>query len=240
VSRSIFASALAMILPGLVATQARADLSVTLESVILASGGTGTMDISVTSNGGDTLSSFGLELQIAPTPGTTSVLQFTTTQTDPYGNSNYVFSGESSNSDLGIPFWSNPTLTPPYNALTITGGDMDDLTQGYVSIGASPDGPNTYLATVQFQAAPGATVGDGFLVSLVNDPNFTYFDDQYGNPYLSTNVSVSGGMVTIAAAVPEPSSLMMTLAGLGGLLWYWRGRRPGRARISSRRLFPAS
>ena len=92
-NRSIQAFAFAIILLGLTATRARADLAISLSNVSLAPGGTGTMDITVTSKSSDTLSAFGLELLITPVGHPTSLVQFTTAQLDPYGNSNYVFAG---------------------------------------------------------------------------------------------------------------------------------------------------
>jgi hypothetical protein len=79
VNRSIQAFAFAIILLGLTATRARAGVIITLDDVTVAPGGTGTMDIAVTSDSvpGDTLSLFSLTLQITQMPGTTSFLTFT-------------------------------------------------------------------------------------------------------------------------------------------------------------------
>jgi len=225
VNRSIQALAFAFILLGLTATRARAGLVIALSDVTLAPGNTGTMDITVTSNSSDTLSAFGLELQIVPVGTPASVLQFTTAQPDPYGNANYVFYNESTNADLGIPFWIVP-LSPPSPFVTLRGGDSDDgSTLGYVTIPATAGGPNSFLAAVQFRAAPGAKPGDEFQMSLVSDPAHTYFDDQNGAPLTYTS---AGGVVTIGSTVPEPSALtMMALACLSGLLCCLRGRTHG-------------
>ncbi len=224
-NRSIQAFAFAIILLGLTATRARAGLDISLSNVSLAPGGIGTMDITVTSNSGDLLSGFGLGLLITPVGHPTSLLQFTTAQLDPYGNPNYVFAGESLGSDLGVPFWGLPSSTS-YTYDTISGGDLADpsVGPGYVVIPST----STLLAEVQFQAPQGATLGDQFQISLVNNPNFTYFDDQYGNPSLTID-SITGGTVTITSVVPEPSSLtLLALSGLSGLLWCcWRGRKHG-------------
>ena len=233
-NRSIQALAFAIILLGLTATRARADLNIALSDVTLAPGGTGTMDITVTSNNSDTLSAFGLELLITPVGNPTSLLQFTTAQLDPYGNPNYVFAGESLGSDLGVPFWGPPSASGthyPYD--TISGGDSDDgSTLGYVTVPPNAGGAYSYLATVQFQAPQGATLGDTFNISLVSNPLFTYFDDRNGNP-LTIN-SITGGTVTITSVVPEPSSLtVVALSGLSGLLWCcWRGRKQGQSKNS--------
>jgi hypothetical protein len=230
VKRSIQAFAFAIILVGLTATRARADVAITVDNGTVAPGGTGTVDITVTSNMSDTLSSFGLELLITLQPGTTSLLQFTLTQPDPFGNPNYVFYGASSKSDLAIPFWGPPFQSSPitgYPNDSITGGDSDDGSGlGYVTIGSSVGQPNTFLASVQFQAAPGATPGDQFQISLVNDPNFTYFDDQNGNPLTYTSTPGTVLVASEVSAVPEPSSLtVVALSGLSGLLWCYRRNR---------------
>ncbi len=225
-NRSIQAFAFAIILLGLTATRARADLAISLSNVSLAPGGTGTMDINVTSTSGDTLSAFGLELQITSPGIPTAFLQFSplADQPDPYSNSNppypYVFSGASFKSDYVLPFWfqvTSPFVLPP----DISGGDASDSNQGYVSI---PSGSSAYLATVQF-FDPGGTPGDQFQISLVSGVN-TYFDDLNGNPL---NYTSTGGTVTITSVVPEPSSLtVVALSGLSGLLWCcWRGRKHG-------------
>ena len=180
------------------------------------------MDIGVTSTTGDTLSSLNLELLITPVAGATSLLPFTSSSPDPYSNPNYVFSGVSFSSDFGLPFWG-PTTGTHYPNDTITGGDSDDGTgAGYVTIGRSLGALNTFVAAVQFQAPGGATPGDQFQVSLVNDAGLTYFDDQNGNPLAIAKVS--GGLVTVA--VPEPSTVILLAISSLGLVfprWIRRG-----------------
>jgi len=232
VNRSIQAFAFAIILLGLTATHARADLNIALGNDLnLAPGGIGTIDITVTSNNNDTLSAFGLELLITlGTPTPTSLLTFTGGIDPSYSSSSYVFFGQSSNSDYGSPFWGAPYQSSPvtgYASDSISGGDSADplAGPGYVSITSTP----LLLATVQFQAAPGATPGDTFQISLVpTNPLLTYFQyDQ--NPDHLLNYTSAPGTVTIASAVPEPSSLtIVALSGLSGLLLcYVRGRKHG-------------
>ena len=236
-NRSIQAFAFAIILLGLTATRARADLNIALgNDYNLAPGGIGTIDITVTSsNNTDTLAAFSLELQITQVSGA-SVLQFTTSQPDPYGNSSYVFYNESFDAANSLPFWN--LSSPPSPFLTILSDqDSDSSTQGYVSIPNTPGGSHTYLATVQFQAPQGANQGDTFLISLVppnydvNNSNFTYF--AYDQNYDLLNYTSTGGTVMISS-VPEPSSLtVVALSGLSGLLWCcWRGRKQGHSKNS--------
>ncbi len=218
---------LALILLGVSTTHAwgdLTDLTLTLGSTTVTAGGTGTIDINIVTNDSSMLSAFNIELLITPTHGTTSFLEFTTAQPDPTSNSNYVFSG-------GVSFAGNnmvPVFFPPtgtnYPNDTITGGDLYDPAPGSVLLSPAVGDPRSYLATVEFQAAPGATVGDAFQISVVTDPGQTYFDDAAGNP-LSYSSDI--GLVTVGPSVPEPSSLtLMAVSGLGGLLWRWRrGRR---------------
>jgi len=224
VNRSIQAFAFAMILLGLTATRARAGVIIALDNVTVAPGGTGTMDIAVTSNSlaSDTLSQFSLALQITQKPGTTSFLTFTG-GVDPYNNPNYVFSGESFNVNNGLPFWG-PPFTTIYTYDSISGGDAANPLGTFVTIPSTVGEPNSLLATVQFQAL-GTNPGDQFQISVISAG--TEFDDQNGNPL--TIDSITGGTVTIASAVPEPSSLtIVALSGLSGLLLcYVRGRKHG-------------
>src|SRR5436190_1267122 len=117
--------ATAMLLLCLPATRARADLTITASPnpVTLGAGDIGTMDFLISSTGNDTLSEFGLKLQITPIGTPTSLLQFTAVQSDPYGNGNYVFAGESTNEDFSLPFWG-PAGQTIYMSDTILGGDM--------------------------------------------------------------------------------------------------------------------
>jgi hypothetical protein len=217
VIRLIQALAFSMMLVGFTAANARADLSVTLGAITPDSmdNTVATMDITLTSSSSFTLSQFGLELLITQTGASGGTLQFSSSQPDPYSNSNYVFSGQSFGSDNGLPFWDSPTPTSTPN--DIIGGDAQStfytIPPGYVTIAG---GVTEYLATVQFYV-PSDTQLNSFQVSLVSGPN-TFFLDQNGNP------------LPLASGVPEPSSLaVVALSSLTGLLWFWRGRRQRRS-----------
>jgi len=219
VNRLIRAFTFAMILAGLMASGARADLAINLSTVTLVANNTGIMDISATSSSGFTLSQFGLELLITSVGSPITQLQFASPQPDPgfiFGNPNYVFAGQSFGAVNGLPFWGVPT--PGYAPVDIVGGDavasIFGSPPGSVSI---PGGSTAYLATVDFYVPQGTQLNQ-FQVSLVNGPN-TFFDDQNGNPLPYTT------------GVPEPSSLtVVVLSGLSGLVWcYWRGRKRGRS-----------
>jgi hypothetical protein len=231
VSRCIRIFVLAILPLGLMATRARADITVSLQDVSLAPGGIGTMNIYASSTSGDTLSQFGLELLITPV-SSPSFLYFSSGMDQPtadFGNPSpgYVFEGQSSSMDIPLPFWGGP-FDPGTNYPndTIAGGDSADANagSGYVTL------TGTYLlATVQFDAPVGAS--GTFQVSLAPSTydatmtGFTYFQDMSDN---FLNYSSSGGLVTISS-VPEPSSLVLgAMASLGGLFSCWSRRRPTR------------
>jgi len=207
--------AFAILLLGVTATPARADLAISLSDITLGANNTGSMDISATSSGGFTLSQFGLELLITSVGSPATQLQFSSPQPDPgfiYNNPTYVFAGQSFGSVNGLPLWGSPT--PGYAPVDIVGGDavasILGSPPGFVTI---PGGSTAYLATVDFYVPQGTQLSQ-FQVSLVNGLN-TYFEDQNGNP------------LSYTSGVPEPSSLtVVELSGLSGLLWcYWRGRK---------------
>jgi hypothetical protein len=225
VSRWIQKFAAAMILLGVTTTCARADF---VFDVTIPSSGTGTLDFTITSNDSSTLSSFGLDLTISPTPSATSLAAFTPDQTDPYTSPGYVFAGQSSGADSGVPFWSPPFQTTTPND-SIFGGDSADPTVGSGFVTLSSTTPS-FLATVQFQVPAGSAPGQMFQITLVSNPGLTFFDDMNNNS-LNYAASISGGVVNInvnaASAVPEPaSSTMLAISsGLGGLLWYRRKQK---------------
>jgi hypothetical protein len=225
VNRLIQSFALAFVVLALAAVPARADLVITLSDISAAPGSTDTMNINITSSDSETLSFFELKLLI--TPGVVSPT-FTTAQNDPTGDPNYVFLNESSTGP-GNPFWGPPGFTN-YAGDTITAGDTDSSSQGFVTIPSAIGLPHSFLAAVQFFVPGGGPLPDQFTISLVTPT--TEFDDQNGNPI--TDFTVQGGVVTIESAVPEPSSLtMLTLSGAGGLFWYWRRQREMQKRCST-------
>jgi hypothetical protein len=210
VNRLIRYLALALLVLGLASTPTRADY---VFDVTIPASGTGTLDFTITSSDNATLSMFDLGLTISSTSHGTPY--FSTTQTDPYSNPNYVFATGSVLDP--IPFWT--TYPPGYDfPASMSGGDASSL--GSVTLSSTP----SYLATAQFQVAP-AAAPEVVQVTLVNNVS-TFFDDLNGSPLYYT-ASLSGGTVNInVSSVPEPSSLVLAgIAGLGGLFVYGRNRR---------------
>jgi hypothetical protein len=220
VSRRILVLAFAALLLGALSSRARADIEITATNVTISGGGIGYMDFTVSSTDGDTLSAFGLTLQITPVNPANAGddLQFTTSQPNawdptPYPNSSftgsdYVFAGVSGVQSLGQTYWALPSQTgasPPYLSIT-SNADYDS--SGSVQLTST-----SYLGSVEFQAAA-VSSQEQFQVSLAGG---TYFADSQGN---NLNFSLlSGGSVTVnpymveSMSVPEPTAALTSLTG---------------------------
>jgi hypothetical protein len=199
-------------------------LVITGGNATVAAGGVGSVDFMISSSGTTSynLATFGLQVQVTPVAPTSSFLQFSSSQPDPFTDSRYVFTHNSFDQDFGLPFWGSPSSTVTFHD-TVAGGDGTDTTP-YVKVTPTS---NFLLATVQFEAPAGASAGDSFTISLVSDPNQTYFNDDQGHSivYTSTPATVTVAPAQVAAA-PEPSSLVLAgVSGLAGLLSCRRGRR---------------
>jgi hypothetical protein len=204
------------------AAPARADLIVTGGAATVTAGGNGTVDFTIQTNSGDMLSAFGLQLQITVQTGG-SFLQFSNSQPTPYTNPNYVFAGDSFGQAFSLPFWGSPATTTTSND-TIAGGDSSNSGNAY-AVSSTGTGPDSYLATVQFQAPGGAAVGDSWSIALVPSSGTgsgnTYLSDQNGTPLSFT--STAAHITLSPAATPEPSSFVLTALGGAGL-WFYRRR----------------
>lgn len=202
----------------------------------VSAGSTADINFYITSNNNDQLGSFQLVLQITKISGS-GFLSFTSdvnNQLNAYdpANTNYVFA---SNSYDAYPpastYWNSVTSTTTNND-TITGGDTAITTFTF------PNSTSSYLlATVQVDAS-NAAAGDSYQIAVVPSSGLggtpsspTYFLDtnspSYGDSdyvaYDSTPVTVD--VVPLTTAVPEPSSLALSIFGLTSLLYSWRGRR---------------
>ncbi len=249
--RFIPALALAALLLCLMTNRARADLTINLDDVTIPVGQTSAaMNLFISSNTGDTLSSFGFTLQITSFPSTD--LTFSSgTQPDPWNNTSpyplptssttladfYVFAGNSGFQDGNQPFWGPLGTEVNYAGDNITTvGDLTDAPAGSVTLTA---GTQYYLATVLFTAVANPASFEQFQVSLVpssynsgSPPGpLSYFDDANGNPL---NYTTTGGMVSMGpgvASVPEPASLLTGFAGAVAFMSYgWMRRRRARRR----------
>jgi hypothetical protein len=208
----------------------RADLVIGLQNVTLAPGGIATMDITALSDANDnTLSSFALDLVITPIGSASSQPYFLLGANQPtsfYGNASYVFNGVSFNADPNnggpLPLWSDPGPSPPpnsYPAGEIVGGDeAEPLGTGFVTL---RPGQTYLLAEVQFSVPVGASLTDEFNISLnTSSSGVTGFSDQSNG---ALNFTSTPALVTLS--VPEPSSLVLGMMGLAGVVGLGRPRR---------------
>lgn len=158
---------------------------------------------------------------ITPPAGAGSSLKFTTyldgsNGDHHFGDSDYVFDGVSADM-LGAPPSSAGTVSP--DGLSFSGGDgyhdpFSTLTP-YVVLSTVP----TLLYRFEVEAS-GAPVGTE-LFTLDLDPSAIFFgpEELIGFESSYGTISVSSG----ATAVPEPSSGLVFLLGVG--LWTWRSRK---------------
>jgi hypothetical protein len=203
---------------------ARANYLITIGNLTLAPGGTGTLNVNIdsTAPAGNNLDTFGFEFQI--TTSSPRLLEFTSSQPNPYSNSAYVFFGNSLNQ--GPPVFALGTVSSmgaPSN--TYTGGD--GTVTGSVHIGAT----NELLCQLSVTAATGAlspVAGDTFSINLVPNANTFFSVGGTGTPSSSTSGTVTIG----SASVPEPASLLLSgLAMLvGTACWLVRRHRAAPAK----------
>ena len=205
------------------AVPAEAGLIVTGNNANVTAGSTATVTFAISDTSAEQLAGFQLQLQLTTTPSNAGVLQFSSlsAQPDPFGNSNYVFYGNSfDQSPPPSAFWDSVTST-------VIGGPLDIATGGDLANTGSTSFPGNFiLATVQVDAT-NAVVGDTYQIALV--PANSYFQDPSGDNLSYTSTAATITIVSGVSAVPAPSSFV--LVGIGGLtclLYYWRSLRPAR------------
>lgn len=210
---------------------ANAAVIVQIGSTVLSPGGTGWVDVMISSDANDLLSEFDFVFLISPEPAVTSHLYFSPTQSDAQlTEPDYVFGpAESGKYQLSLAVGS---VTQSFSENDTYKGS--DFTLGD---NAALSGTPLLLARLNLTHIappdPSAAGGDKFRIDLVaSDPIDGFvksaFDDADFEPLL---FSSQPGYVTIAdtAAVPEPGTLGMFLFSGVGLLWTRRRRRLGTA-----------
>ncbi|MGO8900075.1 MAG: hypothetical protein ACLQU5_17235 [Isosphaeraceae bacterium] len=247
--RRVWVLCLAFCLAGF-AVPARADLVISLGSASVAQGGTGTVDVYVTSTASsqapDLINNYGFQLQITNSGTDNTQLAFSVNQDFGYVSNTslhpaYLFLGDSSAAQPPPSSIGSPGQTV-YPNDTFTGADST-FSGNPVSLSSG----NTYLlASLTITTLTGASpvVGDAFTIGLVPtsgtgslfaNPN-TYFDNfnfGTGNEISATPFTSTSGTVNIVAAavpVPEPSSIvtgltvLLILAGVHGVHRVCRSR----------------
>jgi hypothetical protein len=246
--RRIEVGCLFLLIAGL-ATAARADLVISIQSTTVAAGGTGVLDVYLTSTASsmnpDFINNLGFELQITNNGVDNTQLAFSATQSFGYLNSSsppYVFLGDSfdykSGSAGGI---VSPTGTVyPYD--TFTGSDST-FSGNPVSLSS---GTTYLLASLTLTTATFASpnIGDSFTVSLVpssgsgsangSPPPTTFFDnfnfDTGGETSATPFTSLPGTVMITGSAVPEPASIVSATIGIVILAGFHGVRRLRRSK----------
>jgi hypothetical protein len=202
------------------ASEASAALIVEVGSISLPAGGTGFVDVRISSTddaGGDLVSIFQLELLIESISNPRR-LEFVDPQpTDYISDLDYIFEGDSSFNSIVS------SQVQPNDALSVGDFGTNDVT--------IPFGSTLLLARLQVTASTSLPpeVGDTFSITLQTANGNTFFDSSVSTPSISL---LTPGTVTItdaAHAVPEPASL--AIVAIGGIaLLATRGRNLLRAR----------
>ena len=232
---------LAILLAGL-AGQVRADLVISVGSATVPQGGTGTVDVFLSSTAStaspDPINNLAFTLQITGP----NELMFSTTQGFGYLNDpHYVFSGDST--DQNTSSGGGSVTTTSYANDTFIGSDST-FSGNPVSLSSSSG--QVLLASLNLDASI-TNLGDVYTIGLVpgsgdgsiNSSASTYFDVfnfSTGSETSAVPFSSMSGTVTIGgAAVPEPASIisgliaMVTVAGFHGAPPRSRRRRHGDA-----------
>ncbi len=199
---------------------ASAGIILDILSTSISAGGTGAVDVFITATSAtDNLAAYGIDFNILPTGATTTELNYQYIaghQTLLLNDANYVYGaggGTSDGSNVGtigplttysaIDFSLDPNgVTGPFTSRLLAHLDLTTLT------GSPPQAGDTFMITA--------------------DPLSPSFFDMNGDP---VSFTINPGTITIngAAAVPEPSSLIILASGAG---WFGvrRIRRRGRSR----------
>jgi hypothetical protein len=188
-----------------------AGIIVDIQDATISAGGTGFVDVLISSTGTDDLASFTYEFEISA-PTVNGALRFSaiqnsseTTATSP----DYVFLNDS---QAFIAARQDP------DEQRLVGGDG-------ATANVSITGTQLLLARLELEhitATPLAAVGDTFTVSLVPGLNTDFLDENFIS---LTQEPFSSGTITItSAAVPEPASATVLLAGSAVGLW-WKRRK---------------
>ncbi len=184
---------------------AYASLIFSTQSVTASAGSTGdTLDVLLTNTGASGVSIGGFNFEIATSdPDIIFTSVFTSTVTAPY-----IFSG-------------NSLFGPQIDTQTSPSVIASDLAaSGSATLGS---GVTVGLGKVFFNVSPTAASGP-FTVSFTGGAAGNNLSDALGNDVRID--TLSSGTISISA-VPEPSSLLLTLAGIA--LFLGRGRRQRRA-----------
>lgn len=209
---------------GVSASTLSADLIITPQDATISSGGSGFVDVFISSTSTDNLSIAGYEFAITGSIANGS-LQFSSTAQQSNSEqslSNYVFFGDTSPGNFTA-VRQDPVTT------SLVGGDFT-ASGGDVTVTTTP----VLLARLEIEHVTGtplAAVGDTFQLALVNSANTSFLDSSF-SPVNVNGASFSNfGTIHISgpASVPEPGSLALTgiaFTAVAGWRWIRRKRSP--------------
>lgn len=192
--------------------EVRADIIVDVQDAMITAGGSGFVDVLISSTGTDTLDYYSYDFQISLVGAPVSTLQFSNPQIlTETGLGNYVFAG-----DAGA-----------INVVTLTNSQYvaDAGTLSFAGVGLTA--ATRLLARLEVESVlglgqtPAMANGEQFLISLLNSGD-TLFKDDLGDPLTIDGSSATNtGLITIqgAAAVPEPGSLGVCAIGAAVMGW---------------------
>jgi hypothetical protein len=235
--RSIVTGVLSGLCVASVPALSQAALIITVEDATVVEGGTASVNVRIRSDGNDVLQAFGFEFRIAS--GGATWLEFVNPQPDDQLSvPAYVFFGDSEKEVTGIPVG------------TVSGGAPLDTFIGSDITKDLSDMPVIAIRDllVRLEVTANTTLppsdGDLFTVSLIPDSNLdgssfdffggdsSFFQSSFADVPVDIANSDFSGLVTVksasAAAVPEPSSLLL-FSGLGGLALFRCLRRRSQA-----------
>ena len=210
------------------AIPARADLVVSIVGTTATQGGTGTLDVYLSSTADpsspDLINDYAFTLQIRP--NTVGNLAFSGSQGFGYlNNGNYVFFGNSADYIAGL---ASP---PPVGGIletTVYANDTFlgfDSTNDFSSIALSSSSGQVLLATLTLDASI-TSADESFTVSLVPPTGsgssgggiassyFNVVDSNFNELSAVPFTSTPGTVMIVAAAIPEPASVVLGLSAI--------------------------
>lgn len=205
--------------------RAIADIIVTVQSGTISEGGTGYVDVYARSSTTDSfyLTSYRLKIDEETTGTTSGSLVFrddanqSAAQQSVISPVPYVFQGDT---DTG--YWSATRQDPLLDE--IVGGDFT-FSLNDVQLTTA----DKLLARLYLQhsvATPGDAVGDRWVIQLMNDPSFTYFEDSSSaRPTIDLASYSTVGTFTVVSAVPEPAAGLVCAVVIAVLARRCRRRR---------------
>ena len=194
-------------------TPVQSDIIVDVQDASIAANGSGFVNVLISSNGTltDLIGSFGFEFEISA-PTVNGALRFSAVQSNSETvatapDYDYVFLGDSTNF---IAIRQDP------DEQRLVGGDAASAN---VNIAGGPF-LMARLEIEHFTGTPLAAVGETFTISLVPGVNTDFLDENLAS--LTQGIHSSGIVTITSAAVPEPGTWGVLLAGSAVGLWWKR------------------